>query len=226
MPGVAILAYDNSLLDWSWVTSHTDEIKTALLQHVRLVAEPMLFGMLIAFPFAVLSTRRRGALGPVLGITGVLYTIPSLAAFAFLQPYFGLSYTTVLIPLTAYTLLILVRNTVAGLDSVPEDVLEASDGMGMSRTRRLFLVEVPLATPTIFAGIRIATVTLIGLVPITAQFALGGLGSLMRDGFQIDFNTPITVGVVLTLLLAVLVDLMLLGIQKLITPWTRKAALT
>ena len=109
MPGVSILAYNNSLLDWSWVTSHTDEIKTALYQHVRLVAEPMLFGMLIAFPLAILATRKRGSLGPVLGLTGILYTIPSLAAFAFLQPYFGLSYTTVLIPLTAYTLLILIR---------------------------------------------------------------------------------------------------------------------
>ncbi|MCU1459206.1 MAG: opuCD [Actinomycetia bacterium] len=223
MPGSAILAYNNGLLDWSWVDSHTDQIRSALVQHIQLVAEPMLFGMLIAFPLAVLATRKRRTLGPVLGFTGALYTIPSLAAFAALQPYFGLSTTTVLIPLTAYTLLILVRNTVTGLDNVPEEVLEASDGMGMSRTRRLFLVEVPLATPTIFAGVRIATVTLIGLVPITAQFALGGLGSLMRDGFQIDFNTPITVGVVLTLVLAVVVDVMLLGVQKLITPWTRKA---
>ena len=132
--------------------------------------------LVIALPLALLSVRYRRLYGPVLAITGVLYTIPSLALFALLLPLTGLSRTTALIPLTAYTLLILVRNTVTGLDGVPPDVKDAATGMGYSPSRRLLRVELPLALPAIIAGIRIATVTTIGLVTVTALIGQGGLG--------------------------------------------------
>jgi osmoprotectant transport system permease protein len=158
----------------------------------------------------------------VIGLTGVLYTIPSLAAFALLLPFTGLSRTTAIIPLATYTLLILIRNIFAGLDGVPVEVQDAAIGMGYSRMRKLFRVDLPLALPTIFAGIRIALVTVIGLIPVAALIGQGGLGQLMRDGFERDFRTPLVVGVALTVALAVTADLLVLGIQRIVTPWARR----
>jgi len=208
-------------LYWPWVQDHTDEIKQALQEHIELTVLAVLFGLLIALPLALLSVRYRRLYGPVIAITGVLYTIPSLALFAMLVPLTGLTRTTALIPLTAYTLLILVRNTVTGLDGVPDDVKDAAVGMGYSRTRQLLRVELPLALPAIIAGIRIATVTTIGLVAITALIGQGGLGSLMYDGLQRQFRTPLTVGIVLSLALAVVADVLLVIAQRLSTPWAR-----
>jgi osmoprotectant transport system permease protein len=151
----------------------------------------------------------------------VLYTIPSIAMFAVLIPWTGLSIWTALVPLTLYTLLILVRNIVTGLDGVPEDVRDAADGMGYKRLRRLASVELPLALPTIIAGIRIATVTTIGLVTVTAIVGQGGLGVFIRQGFQLDFRTPTVVGTVLSIALAVTADAILLLAQRLATPWAR-----
>jgi osmoprotectant transport system permease protein len=208
-------------LYWPWVQDHTDEIRQRLVEHVELTVLAVLFGLAIALPLALLSVRYRRLYGPVVAITGVLSTIPSLALFAMLLPLTGLSRATALIPLTAYTLLILVRNTVTGLDGVPADVKDAAVGMGYSRTRQLFRVELPLALPAIIAGIRIATVTTIGLVAITALIGQGGLGELMYDGFQRAFRTPITVGIVLSLAFAVVADLLLVLAQRLATPWAR-----
>jgi osmoprotectant transport system permease protein len=143
-------------LDWPWVQDHTDEIRQRLLEHIELTVLAVLFGLAIALPLALLSVRYRRLYGPVLAITGVLYTIPSLALFAMLLPLTGLSRTTALVPLVAYTLLILVRNTVTGLDGVPADVKDAAVGMGYSRNRELVRVELPR-----LVGIRIATVTTI-----------------------------------------------------------------
>jgi osmoprotectant transport system permease protein len=156
-------------------------------------------------------------------VTGVLYTIPSLAAFAFLLPFTGLSRETALIPLTAYSLLILVRNVVTGLDGVPAEVVEAARGMGYSAPRQLVQIELPLAVPAIIAGIRIAAVTLIGLVPVAALIGQGGLGAMMLDGFQRDFRTPITVAGVLVIALAVVTDAALVLVQRLATPWARRS---
>ena len=163
---------------------------SALMEHIELTVLAVLFGLLIALPLALLSVRYRRLYGPVIAITGVLYTIPSLALFALLLPLTGLSRTTALIPLTAYTLLILVRNTVTGLDGVPPDVKEAAVGMGYSRRRQLLLrVELPLALPAIIAGIRIATVTHHRLwSPSPRSSARAGSGTLMLDGFQRDFQ--------------------------------------
>ena len=208
-------------LYWPWVQDHTDEIRDRLVEHIELTVLAVLFGLAIALPLALLSVRYRRLYGPVLAITGVLYTIPSLALFALLLPLTGLSRTTALIPLTLYTLLILVRNTVTGLDGVPPDVKDAATGMGYSATRRLVRVELPLALPAIIAGIRIATVTIIGLVTVTALIGQGGLGELMLDGLQRDFRTPLTVGIVLSLTLAVVADLLLVLALRLATPWRR-----
>ena len=159
--------------------------------------------------------------GPVLGFTGVLFTIPSLALFVLLIPFTGLSVRTSLIGLTLYTLLILVRNIVEGLRGVDRDVREAAEAMGYTRARQLFRVELPLALPVIMAGIRIATVTTIGLVTITALIGQGGLGQLFIEGFTRNFATPILVGIVLSALLAFAADLALVGLQDRLTPWAR-----
>jgi osmoprotectant transport system permease protein len=206
---------------WPWVGDHLDEIRMRLGEHITLTFFAVLFGFLIAFPLALLAVRYRRLYPPVLAFTGILYTIPSIALFVMLIPWTGLSRTTALIPLVAYTLLILIRNTVAGLDSVPPDVREAAQGMGYRPLRQLFSVELPLALPAIVAGIRIATVTTIGLITVTALIGQGGLGQFMLDGFQRDFRTPLMVGIILSVALAVIADLLLVGAQRLVSPWAR-----
>jgi osmoprotectant transport system permease protein len=151
----------------------------------------------------------------------VLFTIPSLALFILLIPFTGLKIWTALIGLTMYTLLILVRNMVEGLRGVDRDVREAAQAMGYTPARQLFQVELPLALPVIMAGVRIATVTTIGLVTVTALIGWGGLGKLFLDGFTLDFSTPLIVGIVLSALLAFAADLLLVGVQWGLTPWAR-----
>jgi osmoprotectant transport system permease protein len=209
---------------WPWVGDHLDEIRSRLSEHVTLTFLAVAFGFLISFPLALLAVRWRRTYPPIVGVTGVLYTIPSLALFVILIPWTGLSRTTALVPLVAYTLLILIRNIVAGLRAVPPEVREAAEGMGYRPLRRLFSVELPLALPAIIAGIRIATVTTIGLITITALIGQGGLGQFMIDGFQRDFRTPLTVGIVLSVALAVAADILLVGTQRLLTPWARARA--
>jgi osmoprotectant transport system permease protein len=210
-------------LYWPWVSDHLSEIQDRLTQHIQLTLLSVGFGLLIAFPLALLCVRYRRLYGPVLGVTGILYTIPSLALFALLLPVTGLSAATAVIPLTAYTLLILIRNMVTGLQGVPPEVRDAAEGMGYSPMGRLLRVELPLALPAIFAGIRIATVTTIGLVTVTALIGQGGLGQLLLDGLNRDFRTPLTVGIVLSLALAVVADLSLVGLLRVSTRWQRKA---
>jgi len=206
---------------WPWVTDHLDDIWMRLSQHVTLTFLAVAYGLVIAFPLALLAVRWRRLYPPIIGFTGVLYTIPSLALFVILIPWTGLSRTTALVPLVAYTLLILIRNIVAGLRAVPPEVQEAAQGMGYRPLRQLFVVDLPLALPAIVAGIRIATVTTIGLITITALIGQGGLGQFMIDGFQRDFRTPLTIGVVLSVALAVAADLLLVGTQRLLSPWAR-----
>jgi osmoprotectant transport system permease protein len=209
------------LIRWSWIGDNLDDIRDYLIQHVQLTVLAVLFGLLLAFPLALMAIRWPRTYGPVLGFTGVLFTIPSLALFVLLIPFTGLSVRTSLIGLTIYTLLILVRNIVEGLRSVDRDVREAAQAMGYTRARQLFQVELPLALPVIMAGIRIATVTTIGLVTITALIGQGGLGQLFIDGFVRNFATPIVVGIVLSALLAFAADLALVGLQHRLTPWAR-----
>jgi osmoprotectant transport system permease protein len=207
---------------WSWIGDHLDDIRDALLQHVQLTVLAVGLGLLLAFPLALAAIRWPRLYGPILGFTGVLFTIPSLALFILLIPFTGLSIRTALIGLTMYTLLILVRNMVEGLRGVDRDVREAAEAMGYTPARRLVQVELPLALPVIMAGVRIATVTTIGLVTVTALIGWGGLGQLFIDGFTLNFSTPIVVGLVLSALLAFTADLLLVGLQHQLTPWARR----
>jgi len=206
---------------WSWVASHTDRILGDLFQHVELTVIAVVLGLLIAAPVGVLAWRYRASRGPVLAVAGALYTIPSLALFALLVPWTGLTVVTSEIGLVAYTLLILARNIVVGLDGVPGEVRDAATGMGYRPVRQLLRVELPLALPVIVAGLRIATVTTIGLVTITALLGQGGLGELLLDGLIRDFRTPLVVGATLSVALAVVLDLLLALAQRLLTPWAR-----
>jgi osmoprotectant transport system permease protein len=209
------------LVRWPWVTAHLDEIGAALGQHVELTAIAVVAGLAISFALALAAHRYRRAEAPITWAAGVVYTIPSLALFVLLIPVTGLSTLTSEIGLVGYTLLILIRNILAGLDGVPAEVLEAADGMGLTRPQRLLRVELPIALPVIMAGIRIATVTTIGLVTVTALIGQGGLGQLMLAGFINLFPTQIYVGAILSVALAVLADATLLLVQRALTPWTR-----
>ena len=207
---------------WDWIRLHGDDIVAALRQHVELTAIAVAVGLLISFPLGLAARRWRRTEGPILGFTGALFTIPSLALFALLVPVTGLSRLTAEIGLVIYTLLILVRNIVAGLDGVPEDVREAAHGMGYRPLGRLLRVELPLAVPVILAGVRIATVTTIGLVTVTGLIGQGGLGAFIIEGINRDFRTPIVVGSVLSVALAVVADLGLAGLTRLLAPWARR----
>lgn len=209
------------LIRWSWIASHTDDIWALFLEHVYLAGLALVFGFAVAFPLALAALRWPRLYGPILGLTGVLFTIPSLALFILLIPYTGLSKTTSLIGLTIYTLLILVRNIVEGLRGVPPSVRDAARAMGLTRSQQLLQVELPLALPMIMAGVRIAAVTVIGLVTVTALIGQGGLGRLFIDGFTRDFATPVVVGFVGSVALAVAADLALVWVQRLLTPWQR-----
>lgn len=211
----------DSLIWWEWVGDHRDEILDRLQQHIELVVQSVLLGVLIALPLAIVASRRRLLYPPLLIIGSVLYTIPSLAAFVLLLPWTS-RHESALIVLTSYTILVLVRNTVTGLDGVPDEIREAARGMGYSSTRMLVRIELPIAFPSILAGVRIATVTNVGLVTVAALIGQGGLGALIDDGLKRDFSTPLMVGATLSVALAVTLDVALLGVQRLATPWQRK----
>jgi len=206
---------------WDWIGNHTGRILDSLVQHVELTAVAVGVGLVIAIPVGILAWRNRGSRGPVLAIAGALYTVPSLALFALLIPWTGLTAVTAEIGLVSYTLLILVRNIVVGLDGVPAEVRDAAAGMGYRPFRQLLRVELPLALPVIVAGLRIATVTTIGLVTVTALIGEGGLGQLLLYGLQLDFRTPLVVGSVLSVGLAVVSDVLLALGQRALTPWSR-----
>ena len=209
---------------WDWVGRNTDLIWSSLREHVILTALAVGIGLAISLPLGVLAARWRWLYTPTLGFTGILYTIPSLAAFALLIPVTGLSRTTALIPLTSYTLLILFRNVVEGLDGVPAEIKDAADGMGYGRLRRLVKIELPLALPAIMAGVRIATVTVIGLAAVAGLLAIPSLGNLIYIGQNRPIRTAITVGIALSMALALVADLALGLVQRLLSPWARSRA--
>ncbi|HWH34122.1 MAG TPA: ABC transporter permease [Acidimicrobiales bacterium] len=209
-------------VDWDWVGAHGEEIIDLLGDHVTLTAAAVSAGLILSFPLALAVRRWRRWQGPVLSATGALYAIPSLALFALLLPWTGLTRTTALIALISYTLLILVRNIVAGLDGVAPEVTEAATAMGMHPLLRLVRVELPLALPAVVAGVRVATVTIVGLVTVAALIGHGGLGQLILDGLNRDFRTPLVVGSVLSVALAAAADVALVGVQRLLTPWARR----
>ena len=208
-------------INWGWLSTHIPLVLDALQQHVALTAIAVVGGLAIALPLGIAAHRWGWLRNPALTVTGILYTIPSLALFAFLVPYTGLTYLTAEIGLTSYTLLILARNVLVGLESVPPDILDAADGMGYLPFARLMRVELPLALPAIIAGVRVATVTTIGLITITALIGIGGLGQLINKGLIEGFHTPLVVATVLCVALALVADLTLAGVQRLAVPWSR-----
>lgn len=208
-------------MNWAWISSNIGAIADAALDHIVLTVLAVGVGFAISFVLALLVHRDRRFYSPVSGLTGLLYTIPSLALFGLLVPITGLSLLTAEIGLVSYTLLILTRHIVAGLDGVPRDIDEAAIGMGYDRRGRLMRVDLPLAIPLIVAGLRVATVTTIGLVMVTALIGEGGLGQLMLRGFNFRNYTAVYVGAIVTVGLAVMADLALLTVGRLATPWTR-----
>jgi len=212
-----------AFVEWDWIADHTDDIWERTKQHVQLTVVAVLVGLLISIVLAAIALRLRWTYSPITWVTGILYTIPSLALFGFLVPITGLGFRTAEIGLVSYTLLILVRNIVTGVDGVSAAVIEAADGMGYSRGRRFFAVDLRLATPAIIAGIRIASVTVVGLVTVTAVIGEGGYGALILRGFRQNFySTPIMVGVALSVALAVALDVMFVIAERLLTPWARR----
>jgi osmoprotectant transport system permease protein len=218
-PLAALQDLGPKLFDWGWVSNNlTDEIIPALQGHIFLSFVSVTIALLISLPTGILVSRYRKAYPPVTFVTGLLFSIPSLAAFALLVslPGIGLGWQPVVIALVAYSLLVLIRNVVAGIDSVPEETKDAARGMGLTPRQILFKVELPLALPVIVAGVRIATVTIIGIATIGAYVGGGGLGDLIFTGI-----TRVIVGAVLATLLAIIADLLLLAVERYLRPWAR-----
>jgi len=211
------------LLDFAWIGAHLDDIGLRLGQHLAISAIAVAAGLAIAMALALWARRSPGLRGPVTGLAGVLYTIPSLAMFAALVPFTGLTLLTAEIPLVIYTLLILFRNIMSGFDAVPAEVLEAADGMGYRSGERLRQIELPLAVPLIIAGVRLAAVSTIGLVMIVSLLGrnFGGLGVFITEGIQTFFATKVYVGAALSVILAVAADLLLVALERRATPWAR-----
>ncbi len=207
-----------------WIADNLGVIAGALVDHLVLTVLAVWCGLLISLTAALLIRRLGFLRGPVTATFGILYTIPSLALFAFLVPFTGLSLVTAEIGLIGYTLLILTRNILAGLDGIPAEIRESADGMGYGRRQRLLAVDLPLALPVIFTGLRIATVTTVGLVMVTAVIGEGGLGQLMLRGFNRQFPTMIYVGFVLIIVVALVLDVLLQIAERLLTPWARRQA--
>jgi osmoprotectant transport system permease protein len=222
-----VLALDeapNPWFDTGYVVDNWDSILVYLGEHVRLTVGAVVIGALIALPLALLARRNRVLSGSVLGLSTVVYTIPSLAMFAFIFPFTGLSATTVLIGLVAYSLVILVRNFLAGLQGVPADVREAAKGMGYGSVRRFVQVDLPLALPAFMAGLRIATVSTVALTTVGVLVGHGGFGQMIVGGFNANFyRAEIVTGTIGCVLLALLADLLLAGVERVLTPWTRAA---
>lgn len=190
----------------SWTIENYDRLLLALWEHVRLVGVGLLIALAIGLPLGVLSARRpRFALAALL-IAGALYTVPALAIFALLIPYLGLGFWPAIVALVAYALLIILRNTMTGLREIAPDILDAADGMGYGRWRRLFGIELPLALPVIVAGIRIAVVTQVSVATVAAFVNAGGLGDIIFQGITQDFGEKVVVGAVVTSLLAIICD--------------------
>lgn len=214
----------NEWVCWEYITSRADVLGQALVQHLGIVVASVLLGLALAFPLALLARRYRTLEGAVVGTTTAIYTIPSLALFSLLVPLTGLGPETVVLGLGLYSLTILVRNVLDGLAAVPAEVVESATGMGYGARRLLLRVELPLALPTIMAGVRVATVSAVALTTVGAILDYGGLGDLLIAGKQSNFKAQVLATSVLCVLLAVVLDLLLVAVQKALTPWKRTVA--
>ena len=221
--GASSCVVNNHQFCMSWFTHNFNAVfKPALIQHIELTAIAVGCGMVIAFSAAIFAYKFRWFDTPFGLLSAFLYTIPSLALFELLVQVTGINKFTAEIGLVSYTLLILFRNTLTGLQAVPRSVIEASQAMGYTPRQTLFRVEIPLATPAIMAGIRIATVTTISLATVAAYIGAGGLGTLIFDAIQSGFKTEFVAAGAMAILLAIVADILLVIVQRTITPWSRR----
>jgi len=214
----------NPWFSWRYVHDNAGEILAALQFHAGLTARAVIIALIVALPLAIVSYWWRPLTGPILALSGVLYTIPSLALLAILAPAVGTTTdTSVLIALVLYALLVLVRNSLAGLTQVPAEVRDAAAGMGYGRLGRLWRIELPLALPGILTGLRLATVSTVALVTVGSLIGQGGLGEMILGGFRNNFyKAEIMTGTVLCVALALVLDVVLASVGRLLTPWTRE----
>jgi osmoprotectant transport system permease protein len=210
--------------DWQWVFNHRGYFWDLSRTHLYLALVSVLLGLIVALPIGVLAVRVRRSYGPILFITTILYSLPSLAVFAFLVSITGLTNNTVILPLAAYALAILVRSVADGLNNVAEEVRLAATAMGYRPMRRLLTVELPAAVPVIIAGLRVATVASISLVTVGSLIGIGGLGHLFTEGEANDFPTEVYSGVVIVALWALVFDGLLLLSGRWLAPWSRRAS--
>jgi osmoprotectant transport system permease protein len=208
----------------SYWHDYRPELTSATVQHIWLTLVSVALGFALAFPLGLIARRYSRVESIIVGITTIIYTIPSLALFSLLLPWTQLTPKTAVIGLALYSLTILVRNVIAGLRSVPEEVRESALGTGYGPTRLLFTIELPLALPVIIAGLRVAVVSTVALATVGAIVAYGGLGNLLLEGFRTDFKAQILAASLLCVALAVVFDVVLVGIQWLVTPWARRRA--
>jgi osmoprotectant transport system permease protein len=212
-------------MQWSWIPANSSQIWQLTWENAKLGVLPAFYGLIISLPLGIVCARLRWFYPPVLSVVTVIYAIPSLGLWIALIPYYGLTDTTVIIGLTAYSLCVIVPNVVAGLRGVPSPVRQSATAMGYGALRRLILVELPLAVPVIIAGLRIAVVSSIALATLGQLIGVSSLGYFFIDGLQRDFPTEIYVSMFLVIVLAVVCDLVLVGVRWVLTPWlTQRSA--
>jgi osmoprotectant transport system permease protein len=220
---------ESCLLRNAWICpeyldTRRSELVDAVTAHVLITVISVVIGTLVALPLAVLAHRGRRTQPVLVGVTTMIYTLPSLALFSLLLPFTGLSRTTVIIGLVLYSLTILLRNILTGLAGVPEEALDAARGMGFSSLRMFWRVELPLALPAVVAGLRVATVSTVALTTIGTIVGNGGLGDLIAAGLESNFKAQVLTASVLCVVLALVLDAVLLGVQWALTPWRRTRA--
>jgi osmoprotectant transport system permease protein len=204
-----------------YLQDRQSELVDATVEHIWITVASVLLGVVVAFPLALLARRLPRLESTILGVSTGIYTIPSLALFPLLVPFTGLSASTVVIGLALYALTILVRAILEGLRAVPDEVRESATGLGYGATKLLFRVELPLALPVIMAGLRVAAVSTVALTTVGSLVAYGGLGNLIKDGVNTNFRAELLAAAVLCVVLAVVLDVVIVLLQRLLTPWTR-----
>jgi len=220
-PGGSDKCVENNGFCPDWIVDNIDRYWTPLLEHVYLTVLPVTIGFAISLALAILAHRRRWLTGPIITITGIFFAIPSIAAFFLLQPITGLGYTTAMVALVSYTLLIIFRNITTGLRNVPAETRDAALGQGLTERQVLFRVELPLAVPEIMAGLRVASSTTVGLAALALYAGAGGLGAEILRGDDKFFKSNVVVAGGLAVLLAAVLDLLILTVQRWMTPWQR-----
>jgi osmoprotectant transport system permease protein len=208
-------------MKWSWLGDNTDKLMRYGIEHVRLAALALVLGALVSIPLGAACHRQRWLYAPVLSIAAVLYAVPSLAFVFLLLSWFGLSNWVVVLPLAAYTLVIVVRNVVDGLGTVDDSLVDAAIALGYRSQARLWRVEMPAASATVVAGVRIASLSTVSLVTIGGLVGSGGLGQLFIEGSQIDNPVEVVAGIVLTAVVALVFDLIIVTMYRVLAPWSR-----